>query len=171
MGTDIGEVVRESGLAFWEGEPDCPWSVIQDVNEWEAGAIGTTCYDRLEMLLRAVTLDKFILSANMMRGWNQVRDFFGVVKDVYEDRQWWMWDGCGPPWEDARVVEEFMSQCIDIARRSGVFYPAGWLRILTEVRAMINPSAFQQPRDPLTGRVLVRAPRPSRRAYEAARKA
>src|SRR6266403_3209184 len=171
MAKDLGEEVRDARLADWDGEAGNPWSVVQDVNEWEAGAIGTTCFDRLEMLLRAVTLDKFILSANMVRGWNQVRDFFGVVKDVYEDRQWWTWVGCGPPWEDPRVVEEFMSQCIDIAGRSGVFYPAGWLRMLTEVRAMINPSAFQQARDQVTGRVLVRMPRPSRRAYEAARKA
>src|SRR5882724_550448 len=139
MATDIGEVVREEGLAFWEGEPDDPWSVVQEVNTWQWGTVATTPYDRLEMLLKAVTLDKFVLSANMVRGWKSVREFLGLVKAIYEDRLdgRWRWDGQGSPWKDAGVVEEFMSECMDVAKRSGVFYPPGWLLVLSGIRAAL----------------------------------
>src|SRR6266404_1782806 len=99
MARGLGEEVRDAGLANWDGEAGNPWSVVQDVNEWEAGAIGTTCFDRLEMLLRAVTLDRFILSANMVRGWSQVREFLEIAKGCYEDRVlMWTWDRDDRPW-------------------------------------------------------------------------
>jgi len=134
MENNLGQAVRESGLAFWEGEQGNPWSVVQGVNVWQHGTVGTTPFDRLEMLLRAVTLDRFILSANMIRGWKQVRPFLALVKDLYEDRLEWGWDGDVPPWRDPLVVEYFMSHCIDVSTRSGVFYPPGWLKVLSELR-------------------------------------
>lgn len=144
---DIGEVVRESGLAFWEGDEGNPWSVVQEVNVLLWNTPGTTPYDRLEFLLRAVTLDRFILSANMVRGWSQVRDFFEIAKGCYEDRVlMWTWDRCDPPWRDPAVVEEYMSQCLDVARRSGVWYPAGWLKVLSEIRAAVRRDALERER-------------------------
>jgi hypothetical protein len=163
-------------LADWGGREGDPWSVKHVVDAWASRAVGITDSDRLYRLLECVTGGTFTSSYSMVRGFHQVKDFFRVVKNVYEDRLEgrWTWDGPegSSPWDNPKEVERFMSEVLDVCKRSRVWYPPGWLLCLTKVRSTIDPKAYRQPRDAFD-RVPqeLRQARPLRRAYEAARKA
>ncbi len=163
-------------LADWGGHEGDPWSVRQTVDALFRRGEGLKDIDRLYMLLGCVTGGTFTSSFNMVRGFHQVKEFFRVVRGCYEDRLegLWTWDGPegSSPWNDPKEVERFMSEVLDVCKRSRVWYHPGWLLCLTKVRKMLRPTAYSQPRDRFD-RVPdeLRQHRPSRRAYEAARKA
>jgi hypothetical protein len=168
--------VELSELADWAGQEGDPWSVRHKVDAWAERACGIADIDRLYVLLECVTGGTFTSAYGMLRGFHQVKDFFRVVKSCYEDRLngTRIWEGPegSSPWNDPKEVERFMSEVLDVCKRSRVWYHPGWLLCLTKVRSTINAKAYRQPRDDFD-RVPqeLRQARPSRRAYEAERKA
>ncbi len=132
-------------LADWGGHEGDPWSVRQTVDALFRRGEGLKDIDRLYMLLGCVTGGTFTSSFNMVRGFHQVKEFFRVVRGCYEDRLegLWTWDGPegSSPWNDPKEVERFMSEVLDVCKRSRVWYHPGWLLCLTKVRKMLRPRA------------------------------